>query len=241
MRLKTESSTLLNVGERLTPLSVMCMKICIRSKRFVSLAALCASLAFIPETGAGLIKILKGDQEQESPKTFQRVGFVGCAKVKEVTGTVEYLDGIDHWIPLNVGVHLREGDLIRASQGRAVLQMCESTSLVNLTPQTVARLVPLNGTWDHSALSGFEARSGYIVRALHGKAYVQTPRMEWKSIGVNDVLPKGALVRAEETASVNVFNSEERRILRIESGGEMQLGSETAQAQGHFIAIAKRK
>jgi len=218
------------------------MKSYIQSKRSVLLALLCTSVFLSPRDHAGLIGILKGNQEKPGEdKSFQKVGFVGCANVKEVTGTVEYLHGIDAWLPLKAGAHLQEGDVVRTRQGRVLLQMCESSSLVKVTPNTMARLVPLSAGWDRATLSGVEERSGYVVRSLHGKAYIQNARLEWQPVGVNDILPKGAIVRADQTASIDIFNPVDRKTLRIRSGGLMQLGTEPALAQSPSVVIADRK
>src|SRR5687767_930965 len=158
-----------------------------------SALALAAAAFFTPASHAGLISLLKGEKAEPVPE-FQRVAFIGCAEVKEVKGRAEALDGIDQWQPLQPGAHLHEGDVVRTQGGEVVLKMCESSSLVRVTPQTILRLLPLNEEWDRSALSGTGEKPGYVVRSLRGKALYQHQSTEWKRVVVNEVLPEGAVI-----------------------------------------------
>src|SRR5688500_6082943 len=84
------------------------------------------------QSEAGLINLLRGE-----PAEPQRVAFIGAAQVREVTGTVEKLSGIDRWKVVENGAHLQPGDIIRTTEGSAVLQMTESGSFIKVTPNTV--------------------------------------------------------------------------------------------------------
>src|SRR5436190_1978672 len=194
---------------------------------FTTVTLLSLSILANRQTEAGLISFLKGDGDKtkESEPAVQKVGFFGCATVREVSGNVEYLDGIDKWLPLAPGKHLKEGDILRTRQGHVVIQMCESDSLVKVTPQIVARLLALDQSGDRGIISGSEQREGYLVRSLHGKAYFKDGSAAWKPVRVNEVLPEGTLVRTEPAASMQVVSTKERRAMRLDPAGEVLLGS----------------
>jgi hypothetical protein len=105
-------------------------------------AALTFSTALPIQTNAGLIALLRGDEENAHP-FYQRIAFVGTAEVKEVRGTVVRLEGIDSWTPLRKGMALSAGEIIRSENGTVVLRMTESQSLVKVTPHTIFRLAPM--------------------------------------------------------------------------------------------------
>jgi hypothetical protein len=141
---------------------------------------------------------------------------VGCAKVKESSGHVERLAGIEKWQRLTTGTHLEEGDVVRTGDdGRLILQMCESDSLVRVTPETTVRLVPLKKGWDECVLSGREAAMGYILRSIEGKAFYKNPAGAWEPLSVNDVLPLGTMVRSPDQARISVFNTERKQAAQL--------------------------
>jgi hypothetical protein len=104
-----------------------------------------ATLAVAPARAEWkLISFMRGEPGSAPPK--QRVAFVGSAAVKTVEGNAERLCGIDCWTPLSAGYQLKTGDIIQTGKGSVVLKMDESQSFVKVTPNTVLRLIPLNGT-----------------------------------------------------------------------------------------------
>lgn len=99
------------------------------------------SAFFVAQTHAewSLISILRG--EPAAPMS-QRVAFVGSATVRQVTGQVERLSGIDSWSRLRNGEVIAPGDVIRTRQGNVVLKMARTDSFVRVADSTVLRLVP---------------------------------------------------------------------------------------------------
>jgi hypothetical protein len=239
MRQFFTSFRLLNVGESLTPFSERCMKSLVRFQKVLPIALISWSVLASSESYAGLIALLKGEKPNESVPVFQRVGFIGCAEVKELTGRVEVLDGVEKWRPLETGAHLSEGQIIRTQNGQAVLQMCDSASLVKVNTNTVVRLVPVNSESDQGVRSGSEERDGFVVRSLRGKAFFKDQSSQWKPVAVNDVLPEGTLVRAGDSSTLDLFSTREHRAVRIDSPEAVQLEPELAlKSRGRDPSLA---
>jgi hypothetical protein len=204
------------------------MKSSVRKKFTTPVSCVAALLLCTPGTQAGILSILKGDAGK--PQPYQKVGFVGCAEVKEVKGQVQYLRGIEKWQPLKAGSHLSEGDLVRCENGEATLKMCESSSLVRVKQQTMLRLLTCEKDWDRGVLSGTEQRKGYVVRSLRGHAWVRNEEdSKWKGIEVNDVLPEGAVIKTRGSTAIQFFCTEELTVLRVATPGEVRLSSGLAQ------------
>jgi hypothetical protein len=171
----------------------------------------------------GLLDILK---EGPSPadREYQRVAFVGEAKVRNVEGKTELLAGIERWVRLREGTRLRPGDVVRTGEGASVLlQMVESGSLIRMTPRTVLRLTPLEEGWDRSALSGKEEKKGYSVRSVRGKVLVRAGDLQWEGVEVNSVLPQGAIVRTDPGAWMDLFHCESGKFVRVQSDTQVVL------------------
>ena len=174
-------------------------------------------IGLTPLAQGGILDILRGEPQVE----WQRVAFVGTAKVKQVAGPVERLAGIDEWQPLEEGVLLQPGDMIRSQPGgTAVLKMEESGSLVKASSATILRLIALETEWDQAALTGEELSEGYCVRSLRGEAFFRNEDSSWLPVEVNTVLPKHTLVRTEPGASLDLYDTREQRFVRI--GGNTQ-------------------
>ena len=196
--------------------------------RLAALMALGASFGLTPLAQGGIIDILRGEPVVE----WQRVAFIGSAEVKQVNGAAERLTGIDEWEALEAGTQLTPGDVIRSHPtGTVVLRMEESGSLVKVTPATVLRLAQLNPEWDEAALTGVENQSGFCVRGLRGKAWVQEAEKGWQPVEVNAVLPLQSVVRTEKNAALDLFDTREKRFVRILGGAETELGG--------FITLAR--
>jgi hypothetical protein len=190
-------------------------------------AALCFA-AF--EANAGLISILKHGRP-EAPEAapaparpeWQRVAFVGSAVIKEVSGRVEMLKGVDRWVAIGKGQRLQPGDLVRTGEGsRAVLKMESSGSFVAMTPKTILRLSVFEKTWDQSVLSGVETRKGYKVRSLRGVAEVKKNN-QWLPLSVESVIPVGASVRTHPNTTMDLFHSESGSFIRLQPSVEVAL------------------
>lgn len=184
---------------------------------------------------AGVIEILRGDPAEPAP--LRRVAFVGSATVREVQGTAERLAGIDRWTPLRPGTKLAPGDIIRTGQGSVVLRMTESGSFVKVTPRVMLRLAPFETGWDRGVLSGMEEREGFAVRACRGQAGYKLANGEWQPVVVNDVLPEGATVRLAKGAVVDLYNTVDRKSLRLAGDADTVLTSRNS-LQPALAAVA---
>ena len=180
-----------------------------------TLLAVLGCLSSLSSVQAGFLDVLRGEPDSTTP-SFQRVAFIGSARVKEVQGQAERLVGIDSWKPLEKRAELMPGDLVRTHNGTVLLRMNESGSFVKVTPQTILRLVALENNWDQGALSGMEEKKGFVVRSCRGKAFVREPGQEWKSVEVNAVLAAGSEIRTESETVVDLFNTRRQRALRIQ-------------------------
>jgi len=175
---------------------------------------------------AGIISILKHGKAGEEETSVQKVAFVGCAEVREVRGEAEQLCGLEKWQPIKAGEHLSEGAVIRTESGMVVLEMCESRSLVKVTPQTVLRLVPLKKDWDRGSLSGTEEKSGCLVRTLSGKASYRDPTSgDWKRVAVNSVIPAGSEVKVEKNGTLFLFDISQKHSLCVREGSSRRIGA----------------
>jgi len=173
------------------------------------------------QSEAGLINLLRGE-----PAEPQRVAFIGAARIQEVSGTVERLTGIDRWKVVANGAQLQPGDIIRTTEGTAVLQMTESGSFIKVTPNTVLRLVPAEHAGDRTLVFGQEARDGFVVRSCRGKAYVANKSGEWQPVEVNQVLARGANLRTESGAVIDLFDTETKRPVRVPGAVRLTLNDE---------------
>ena len=191
---------------------------------------LASSFCAVSLANAGFLDLLRGES---SPRraSFQKVAFVGSARVKEVQGQAEWLMGVDVWKPLEKGVELAPGDMIRTRQGAIVLRMHESGSFVKVTANTLLRLVPMDEGWDRSVLSGREEKEGFVVRSCRGKATVRAPGQEPKNVEVNTVLAEGAEVWTDSGAVVDLFDNKKQRPVRIKGSARVKL---------HESAVASR-
>ena len=194
---------------------------------------LCVALLLIPTAHAGFIDLLKGEPEQAA---FQRVAFYGSALVKKVDGKVDRLAGIDRWEPLAPGMKLHAGDMVRTTQGTAILQIVESQSFVRMTPQTILRLAPPVPEVDPSTIAGHNDRKGYAVRGCRGMAFSRADGESWKPIVVNTVLESDCVVKIESGALIDLFHTETLRPLRIQGPAEVLLPDPVAS-----IAMVKRQ
>jgi hypothetical protein len=192
--------------------------------------ALAISLVIISSLAsarAGFFEILRGDPAAATSvaatPSYQKVAFVGSASVKEVQGQAERLESLDHWKPLQQGAKLAPGDILRTRNGTVVLRMAESGSFVKMTPHTILRLTQLDNGWDRAALSGCEEKRGFVVRSCRGKAYVRDASGEWQNIAVNCVLAAGSEIRTEPETVIDLFNTENRRPLRIRGSNLLRL------------------
>ena len=206
------------------------------------LAALILSVLTLVTPQAGILDLLKGEAT-EPTQTFQRVGFVGRAVVKEVTGAAEHLVGIDRWKSLAPGAKLSPGDVIRTKNGSVILRMTESESFVKVTPFTMLRMVPLNEDWGRGVLSGREEKEGYVVRSCRGKAYRRT-ETGWEPVKVNSVLASKTELRTEAGSIVDLLDTESRQPVRIRGSSNVTLGrpklaGRTIRA-GEFAAVGGR-
>ena len=187
-----------------------------------TLLAVLGCLYSLTSTQAGFLDVLRGEPDSTTP-SFQRVAFIGSARVKEVEGRAERLVGVDSWTPLEKGAELVPGDLVRTHNGTVLLRMNESGSFVKVTPQTILRLVALENNWDRGALSGTEEKKGFAVRSCRGKAFVREPGQEWKSVEVNAVLAAGTEIRTEPETVIDLFNTWRKRPVRIQGPGVVKL------------------
>ena len=178
-------------------------------RKLIATSALVASLAGV-NTHAGFLDILRGE-----PVEPQRVAFIGAARVQEVSGTVARLSGIDQWTAVQNGEELQPGDMIRTTSGTAIVQMTESGSFVKVPPNTVLRLVPAKEEEDRSLAQGIERREGLVVRSCRGKAYVATEAGRWEPVEVNQVIARGAQLRTEVGAMIDLFNTQSKRPVRV--------------------------
>jgi hypothetical protein len=184
-------------------------------RSFQKFAKIALTFTMVSGAQAGFLDLMKGESSSPAP-SFQRVAFVGSAKVREVRGEVERLAGIDLWKPLKAGTELQPGDMVRTRNGTALLRMNESTSFVKITPQTILRLVELERTWDKGVLSGKEEKKGFVVRSCRGNAYHRAPGQEWQSIEVNSVLAAGSEVRTDPETVLDLFHTSRQRPVRIQ-------------------------
>ena len=171
----------------------------------------------------GVLDLLRGEP---APVVYQRVAFVGSAVVKQVSGSAEYLAGIDQWKALEEGSRITPGDIIRTQEGSVLLRMTESESFVKVTPNTVFRLVPIQKNWDRSILSGREERSGFIVRSCRGKAFFDSGNGDWKAVEVNHVLARGTEIRTAPGTVLDLFHTGTKRPVRIRGSSEVKLDEE---------------
>ncbi len=197
--------------------------------RVVVKATFSVAATLILSVNAGVLDILRGDIQMPAAPSerYQRVAFVGPARVKEVQGQVERLAGIDRWTPLTAEADLKPGDLVRTRAGTAVLRMQESGSFVKLTPQTILRLADLETGWDRSALSGAEERKGFVVRGCRGKAFARQAGGEWRSVEVNAVLAAGEEIRTEPETVLDLFSTVQKRPLRVRGATVLKLKEAT--------------
>ena len=186
------------------------------------LATVILLLVSLSQANAGFLDLLRGEAAAPEP-SYQKVAFIGSARVKEASGQAERLTGIDAWRLLEKGAELAPGDLIRTRQGTVVLRMQESGSFIKVTPQTILRLLPCEERWDRSVLSGREENAGFIVRSCRGKAFVRNPGEDWKNVEVNTVLAEGCELRTEPGAIVDLYNTKRQRPLRIEGSVVVKL------------------
>jgi hypothetical protein len=190
--------------------------------RSVAIAGTFAFCSALQPASAGVLDILRGE-----PAEPQRVAFVGSAEVKSVQGEVMRLTGIDRWSKLPSGATLLPGDVVRAQEGGAVLQMKESLSFVKITPNTIVRLVPIEEGWDRAVLSGREENQGFIVRSCRGNAVVEK-NGQWIPVEVNSVIARGTDVRTSPGAVVDLFDTQLKQAVRIQGPVRLTLDSELA-------------
>lgn len=182
-----------------------------------------------------MIDILRGDKTEAV--TLRRVAFVGSATVREVTGTAEKLSGVDRWMPLLAGVKLAPGDIIRTGQGTVVLRMTDSGSFVKVTPHVMLRLAPFEQGWDRGVLSGREEQEGFVVRTCRGAARFRHGTDVWQAVTVNAVLPEGATVRLAHGAILDLYQTVEQRLLRLESETETVLRASRRAGPASIAAV----
>ncbi|HEX7859018.1 MAG TPA: hypothetical protein VF773_01685 [Verrucomicrobiae bacterium] len=185
-------------------------------RKLIATSAVVASLNGI-NSHAGFLDILRGE-----PVEPQRVAFIGAARVQEVSGTVERLSGIDRWTAVENGEVLKPGDMIRTTTGTAIVRMTESGSFVKVTPNTVLRLVPAQEE-DRSLAQGIEEREGLVVRSCRGKAYFATESGEWEPVEVNQVIARGAQLRTEAGAMLDLFDTQSKRPVRVPGAVRLKL------------------
>ncbi|MGV3773670.1 MAG: hypothetical protein ACO1QB_12270 [Verrucomicrobiales bacterium] len=195
---------------------------------------------------AGLLSILKNGKPDDQPapppakaatSEWQRVAFVGSAKVKQITGTAEMLTGVDRWTPLRKDQTLNPGDMVRTDKGsRVILKMTASGSLIAITPKTILRLTQLEEGEDKGILSGAEEAAGYSVRSLRGAAEYRVKSKKWKAITVNTVVPVGARVRTQSDSTMDLFHKGSGSFLRMNPDAELTLDP-TATYPAKLVAV----
>ena len=188
----------------------------------VRFSIVCLAISLAPGSQAGLFDLLRGD-DTETAQPTQRVALVGPAQVKEATGEVEVLDGIERWTPLQPGQQLAPGDIIRTGDGSAILKMAESGSLIRVHGKTTVRFSPLQQGWETGALTGAREKEGYVVRSLRGAAFVQAEDGKWKPLTVNNVLPEGAVLRTSSRAILDLFSTSDQRSIRVAGSSRVTL------------------
>jgi len=168
------------------------------SKKIVGLALVLAVVATL--NGQGL----------------QRVAFVGPAKVREVTGTVEFNQGSE-WRLVKAGQELPIGVELRAQDGAsAVLQMVETGSLVRVVTGTQLRLASAAELPAFAREESAAERGEWVVRGLRGKAEVKRG-LWWAKLTTGAPLKAGDKIRTGESTVVDLFLPEEQRVLRVGS------------------------
>jgi hypothetical protein len=194
----------------------------ILGRPFKTFATVLVALSAITASQAGFLDLLRGEVDSGT-SSFQRVAFVGSAKVKEVEGQAERLVGIDSWRPLEKGTELAPGDIVRTRSGIIVLRMKESGSFVKVTPQTILRLLNMEEHWDKGTLFGSEHSSGFAVRSCRGKAQFRAPGEDWKDVEVNTVLAAGSEIRTEPGTILDLYDTDKQRPVRIQGSVMLKL------------------
>lgn len=185
-----------------------------------SAALICTG--FLQTATAGVLDLLRGE-----PAEPQRVAFVGSAEIKNFTGRVQRLSGIDRWNTVTPGTKLQPGDIIRSQEGTALLQMKGSQSFVKVTPNTIVRFVPMHSEWDSAVLSGREEKDGFIVRSCRGIAFVEKDG-RWQPLEVNTVIARGTEVRTSPRAVIDLFDTQSKQPVRIQGPARLTLDENVA-------------
>lgn len=206
---------------------------------FKPLPVVIAAMFFANPVQAGFLDMLRGSEQEQVE--LQRVAFIGKARVRQVSGKVEILRGIEEWKQLKPGTALRPGDIIRtANNSLAILEMSESGSLVRLTPNASLRLITQEG--DRPALVSDEGKERYVIRALRGRALV-FQEGAWKAVQADSVLLEGAVLRPVGASYIDVFDRHLGKLVRVRRNTELRLkgGMEMAEVGGEPIAVAARE
>ena len=114
--------------------------------------------------------------------------------------------------------------------------MTQSASLVRVGPATILRLAPLGKEMERASLTGQEDRTGFLVRAVRGRAEFSSVDGKWELLKVDSVLAQGTRVRTRGTAIVDLFNAEHSRVIRVLDDSEVVLGAVPVATAGKILS-----
>lgn len=154
--------------------------------------------------------------------TTTKASIQGEARVREIRGGVEYAYDSTGWKALTPGKMLKPGATIRTtSHGEAVLTVAENTAMLKVNPNTSLELTPapppeeLATAHPPHAKPPVEDERYAVVRSARGKAEVYTKHTEWQPIKVNATLGRGAMIRTDSKAVVDLFFPDSALVVRM--------------------------
>jgi len=146
---------------------------------------------------------------------WQKVAFVGNAKVKSISGLVEVIEP-DQRI-LREGEAARPGQIFRVWRGAdIILQMESSKGLVRAKGPVLLRLAP-----DTEDFSQASAAVGFEVRGIRGEGGRYSADGEhWGNIAAGMILPEGSRVRPFRNSIIDFYHSSARVPIRVSDSGK---------------------
>jgi hypothetical protein len=145
---------------------------------------------------------------------WRKVAFIGDADVKSIAGVVEVVSGGEERIlhPKEVAV---VGQTLRVWRGaEVVLMMKNSKSLVRAKGPVLLRLASEQEGYGHASVTGEEAKSGFVVRAVRGHGKYQDGPY-WREIHTGMCLPEGTRVRPFHDSVLDFYHPATRSAVRV--------------------------
>ena len=159
--------------------------------------------------------------------------FMGEAKILQVQGKAIAYEGHKRLGKAGKGMDLSCGEkVLLGADAEAVFRMKESGSLIKIKGPGCVRFVLRPPGFDRAIVTGDDGAEGLSIRAVRGTAASLNSSEQWVKLAVNEVLPRGTVIRTGSETVVDLYDRVTHSVIRIQADSEVTVGDQVLTARG---------